>query len=145
MNRIIRTVTAILLCGMLCCPVVEAQGRRPGRTEHNTVNNNHGGRPGGSSRPNRPGNGGSHNPGNNNPGRPNRPGNGGSHNPGRRKGRCQTTVPIIPTVLIAQDMGILATVRRMPGYHHAPTCRLCVRSAVLYRRQHGVLSGIILC
>ena len=83
MNRIIRTVTAILLCGMLCCPVVEAQGRRPGRTEHNTVNNNHGGRPGGSSRPNRPGNGGSHNPGNNNPGRPNRPGNGGSHNPGR--------------------------------------------------------------
>ncbi len=49
MNRIIRTVTAILLCGMLCCPVVEAQGRRPGRTEHNTVNNNHGGRPGGSS------------------------------------------------------------------------------------------------
>ncbi len=82
MNRIIRTVTAILLCGMLCCPVVEAQGRRPGRTEHNTVNNNHGGRPGGSSRPNRPGNGGSHNPGNNNPGRPNRPGNGGSHNPG---------------------------------------------------------------
>ncbi len=82
MNRIIRTVTAILLCGMLCCPVVEAQGRRPGRTEHNTVNNNHGGRPGGSSRPNRPGNGGSHNPGNNNTGRPNRPGNGGSHNPG---------------------------------------------------------------
>ena len=65
--------------------------------------------------------------------------------PGVRKGRYQTTVPIIPTVLIAQDMGILATVRRMPGYHHAPTCRLCVRSAVLYRRQHGVLSGIILC
>ena len=104
MRKTLRTIGMLLLCGVLCCPVLEARGRND---NHNNGNNGSrpatdrparpSGRPGnGGQRPgnggnhgnnhNRPGNNNSNNrPGNNNHNRPGNGGNQGNNRPGNNR------------------------------------------------------------
>ncbi|MDE7426349.1 MAG: hypothetical protein K2M79_00925 [Muribaculaceae bacterium] len=110
MRKILRTVTAVLLCGALMTPVAEARGRnnsnnggggapsaqsRPGNAGQRPSGSTSSSKPGGAS--SRPGNSGNNHNSGGNPGNHTRPGNsggsytrpgntGGSHNPGGNPG-----------------------------------------------------------
>ncbi len=87
MKKIVQTIGVLLLCGALCCPVMDARGRNDG-------NGGNSPRPstGQQSRPSRPGNSGQGHgnsspsrptkPANNSQNRPTKPGNSGHHRPG---------------------------------------------------------------
>lgn len=120
MRRFFKTVSFLLLCGALCCPVVEGRGRNNGQSgaSQSHQSTQQAPRPGNQGGSNRPGNNGNHQgnqgdqrPGNNGNHQGNqRPGNSGQQQ-GQRPGNNQGNRP---------HSGNVGPATPPPNHGHAP-------------------------